>query len=87
MKGLLEDGYEAIFLGIGLPEPKVVPIFDGLSVEQGFYTSKNFLPLVAQASKPGERSMHARTYSLVHRHKQTLIQAHYTHICAYTLHK
>lgn len=54
MKGLLENGYEAVFLGIGLPEPKIIPIFDGLSVDQGFYTSKNFLPLVAESSKPGE---------------------------------
>ena len=54
MKGLLREGYEAIFLGIGLPEPKIIPIFDGLTPEQGFYTSKNFLPLVAQSSKPGK---------------------------------
>ncbi|XP_065905312.1 dihydropyrimidine dehydrogenase [NADP(+)]-like [Dysidea avara] len=53
VKGLLSEGYEAIFLGIGLPEPKIVPIFDGLTIEQGFYTSKNFLPVVAQSSKPG----------------------------------
>ena len=82
MKGLLEDGYEAIFLGIGLPEPKVVPIFDGLSVEQGFYTSKNFLPLIAQASKPGECSMHTHTHVPVHGHKPRHIytRAHCTHI-------
>ena len=54
VKGLLSEGYEAIFLGIGLPEPKIIPIFDGLTVEQGFYTSKNFLPIVAQSSKPGK---------------------------------
>lgn len=29
------------------------PIFKGLSTEQGFYSSKDFLPLVSQASKPG----------------------------------
>ena len=29
-------------------------MFDGLTVEQGFYTSKDFLPLVAKASKTGE---------------------------------
>ena len=54
VKGLLREGYEAIFLGVGLPEPKIIPIFDGLTPEQGFYTSKNFLPLVAQSSKPGK---------------------------------
>ncbi|XP_066584769.1 dihydropyrimidine dehydrogenase [NADP(+)] [Prorops nasuta] len=50
---LLDAGYEAIFLGIGLPEAKREPIFDGLSEEMGFYTSKTFLPAVARASKPG----------------------------------
>ena len=45
--------YKAIFVGIGLPDPKVIPMFEGLTEEQGFYTSKNFLPLVAKTSKPG----------------------------------
>ena len=53
VKGLLADGYEAVFLGIGLPDPKVIPLFKGLSTENGFYTSKDFLPVVATASKPG----------------------------------
>ena len=44
---------KAIFLGIGNPEPKVIPIFKGLSEDQGFFTSKSFLPKVAKASKPG----------------------------------
>ena len=38
---------------IGLPNPKIIPAFEGLTPEQGFYTSKSFLPLVAKASKPG----------------------------------
>ncbi|UYV65117.1 DPYD [Cordylochernes scorpioides] len=50
---LLEQGYKAVFLGIGLPQPKIIPIFEGLTPEQGFYTSKQFLPLVSRASKPG----------------------------------
>lgn len=50
---LKNQGYEAVFLGIGLPEPKVDPIFQGLTTAEGFYTSKNFLPLVSKASKPG----------------------------------
>ncbi|XP_048457497.1 dihydropyrimidine dehydrogenase a, tandem duplicate 1 [Rhincodon typus] len=50
---LKRDGYEAAFIGIGLPEPKRDHIFEGLTVEHGFYTSKEFLPLVAKASKPG----------------------------------
>ena len=29
-------------------------MFEGLSSEQGFYTSKDFLPLVTAASKAGE---------------------------------
>lgn len=53
IKGLVRDGYEAIFVGIGLPDPKIIPIFEGLTVDQGFYTSKDFLPLVAKTSKPG----------------------------------
>uniref|UniRef100_A0A6I8NLA2 Dihydropyrimidine dehydrogenase [NADP(+)] n=1 Tax=Ornithorhynchus anatinus TaxID=9258 RepID=A0A6I8NLA2_ORNAN len=50
---LKEEGYKAAFIGIGLPEPNKDSIFQDLSVDQGFYTSKDFLPLVAKASKPG----------------------------------
>ncbi|XP_036441571.1 dihydropyrimidine dehydrogenase a, tandem duplicate 1 [Colossoma macropomum] len=50
---LKEEGYKAIFIGIGLPQANRHRIFEGLSMEQGFYTSKDFLPLVAKASKPG----------------------------------
>lgn len=53
IKGLREDGHEAIFVGIGLPDAKVTPMFEGLTVEQGFYTSKDFLPVVSKTSKPG----------------------------------
>ena len=53
VKGLLQDGYEAVFLGIGLPDPKLIPMFQDLTVENGFYSSKNFLPLVSSTSKPG----------------------------------
>ena len=53
MRGLLSEGYEAVFVGIGLPDPKVAPMFEGLTAEEGFYTSKDFLPVVAVASKPG----------------------------------
>ncbi len=52
LKSLIEQ-YKAVFLGIGLPNPKRIPIFEGLTIEQGFFTSKEFLPLVAKASKPG----------------------------------
>uniref|UniRef100_A0A8C4R5N1 Dihydropyrimidine dehydrogenase [NADP(+)] n=1 Tax=Eptatretus burgeri TaxID=7764 RepID=A0A8C4R5N1_EPTBU len=50
---LQKNGFKAIFLGIGLPEPQRSPEFDFLTPEQGFYTSKDLLPLVATASKPG----------------------------------
>ena len=42
-----------MFVGIGMPDPKRIPMFEGLTKEQGFYTSKDFLPLVSSASKPG----------------------------------
>ena len=35
-------------LGIGNPEPKTIPIFAGLTEEQGYHTSKSFLPKVIQ---------------------------------------
>ncbi|XP_070150339.1 dihydropyrimidine dehydrogenase [NADP(+)] [Polyergus mexicanus] len=50
---LQDAGYKAIFLGIGLPEPKNIPIFENLTLEMGFFTSKSFLPAVAKGSKPG----------------------------------
>lgn len=50
---LKEEGYKAVFLRIGLPQANRHNIFDGLSAEQGFFTSKDFLPFVAKASKPG----------------------------------
>lgn len=53
VKGLLENGHDAVFLGIGLPEPTIAPIFKGLSQQNGFFTSKDFLPLVSSGSKPG----------------------------------
>ncbi|PAA50679.1 hypothetical protein BOX15_Mlig007577g1 [Macrostomum lignano] len=53
LASLKSEGYACAFLGFGLPNPKLIPAFKGLTVEQGFYTSKEFLPLVAAASKPG----------------------------------
>lgn len=53
VQGLLDSGVDAIFLGIGLPEPTINPIFKDLNENHGFYTSKNFLPMVADGSKPG----------------------------------
>ncbi|KAG7177054.1 Dihydropyrimidine dehydrogenase [NADP(+)]-like, partial [Homarus americanus] len=53
IKNLQQKGYEAIFVGIGLPHPKKIGIFADLNIDMGFYTSKDFLPLVTGASKPG----------------------------------
>ncbi|KAL3123536.1 hypothetical protein niasHT_006615 [Heterodera trifolii] len=50
---LQKQGVKAVFIGIGMPEPKRAPMFDGLTPANGFYTSKDFLPLVAKASKSG----------------------------------
>lgn len=43
-----EMGFKAVFVGIGNPEPKRIPIFEGLTEAQGFYTSKDFLPKVTR---------------------------------------
>ncbi|XP_065069979.1 dihydropyrimidine dehydrogenase [NADP(+)]-like [Rhopilema esculentum] len=50
---LKKSGYEAIFLGMGLPQPKIIPQFEGLTRSHGFWTSKDFLPVVSKASKAG----------------------------------
>lgn len=49
----LQKEADAIFLGIGLPQAKIDKVFEGLTVANGFYTSKDFLPLVSGGSKPG----------------------------------
>jgi dihydropyrimidine dehydrogenase (NADP+) len=47
LKNLREDlGFAATFIGIGNPQPKTIPIFEGLTEENGYYTSKGFLPKV-----------------------------------------
>ncbi|ELU18829.1 hypothetical protein CAPTEDRAFT_161594 [Capitella teleta] len=53
LQGLRNSGYQAVFLGIGLPDPKKLPLFQDLTEQMGFYTSKDFLPKVSAASKPG----------------------------------
>uniref|UniRef100_A0A4W3GZT4 Dihydropyrimidine dehydrogenase [NADP(+)] n=1 Tax=Callorhinchus milii TaxID=7868 RepID=A0A4W3GZT4_CALMI len=64
LETLKQNGYEAIFIGIGLPEPKRDHIFKGLTMENGFYTSKDFLPLVAKASKAGMCACNSRLPTL-----------------------
>jgi dihydropyrimidine dehydrogenase (NADP+) len=51
LESLSKDGYEAVFVGTGLPAPQAGKIFDKEIV--GVYSSKSFLPLVSAASKPG----------------------------------
>ena len=53
IKNMKEKGFDAIFIGIGNPEPKTIPIFSGLDEAKGYFTSKSFLPAVARASKAG----------------------------------
>jgi len=53
LEKMRNDGFAAAFIGIGNPEPKTIPIFDGLTEENGYFTSKGFLPKVARASKAG----------------------------------
>lgn len=53
LNGMKEEGYKSIFIGIGLPEAKVSPVFENLTNEMGYYTSKTFLPQVSKGSKPG----------------------------------
>ncbi len=43
--------HKAVFIGIGNPEPKVIPIFKDLTEQQGFYTSKSFLPKVSKEKR------------------------------------
>ena len=50
---LRKDGAKAIFLGLGMPNPTKSPVFAGLDGKAGFWTSKDFLPKVAAASKAG----------------------------------
>ncbi|KAG7235750.1 hypothetical protein INR49_002252 [Caranx melampygus] len=53
LTSLREEGFKAVFIGIGLPQANRAKIFQGLTMDQGFFTSKDFLPLVASASKKG----------------------------------
>lgn len=50
---LKSQGYKVVFIGIGYPEANLIPIFQGLTPEMGFFTSKTFLPRVSYGSKAG----------------------------------
>mmetsp|Transcript_6753 Transcript_6753/g.16549 ORF Transcript_6753/g.16549 Transcript_6753/m.16549 type:complete len:1118 (+) Transcript_6753:44-3397(+) len=49
----LKKDHAAVFLGIGLYKAKKASMFEGLGPEHGVWTSKEFLPHVSEASKPG----------------------------------
>lgn len=51
LKQIQPGGFKVVYLGIGKPQPKIISIFKGLNQSNGFYTSKDFLPLVSRASK------------------------------------
>ncbi|XP_068197408.1 dihydropyrimidine dehydrogenase [NADP(+)] [Antennarius striatus] len=53
LMSIKEKGFKAVFIGIGLPQANRAKMFEGLNMDQGFFTSKDFLPMVASASKPG----------------------------------
>ncbi|XP_068140700.1 dihydropyrimidine dehydrogenase [NADP(+)]-like [Drosophila tropicalis] len=50
---LLMEGFDAVYLGIGLPDPVSLPIFKDLTAQMGYYSSKTFLPKVSRGSKLG----------------------------------
>uniref|UniRef100_A0A8C1NMH7 Dihydropyrimidine dehydrogenase [NADP(+)] n=1 Tax=Cyprinus carpio TaxID=7962 RepID=A0A8C1NMH7_CYPCA len=56
LTSLKEKGFQVVFVGIVLPQANRDKIFEGLTIEQGFYTSKDFLPLFAKASMCNCRS-------------------------------
>lgn len=70
---LLKSGHDAIFLGIGLPEPTIAPIFNGLTQQNGFFTSKDFLPLVSSGSKPGMCACKASAPQLPQLHGNVIV--------------
>lgn len=53
LEKLKKEGVKAAFIGIGNPEPKKDKAFEGLTPQQGYYTSKDFLLAVTTSSKPG----------------------------------
>ncbi|CAG0921810.1 unnamed protein product, partial [Notodromas monacha] len=67
------EGTDAIFLGLGHPEPKIIPAFEGLTQEQGFFTSKDFLPVVSSASKPGMCACKSNSLALPKLHGRVIV--------------
>ena len=67
---LKADGAKAVLVATGLPAPQTHAAFDGLTSSQGFWTSKDFLPQVARASKIG---MCSKACSLPKMQGQTVV--------------
>jgi dihydropyrimidine dehydrogenase (NADP+) len=47
----LQETHPVVFVGIGLPNPQKDKVFQGLTENEGFFTSKSFLPKVMDSSK------------------------------------
>eukprot|EP00922_Rhytidocystis_sp_ex-Travisia-forbesii_P046269 GHVS01068985.1.p2 GENE.GHVS01068985.1~~GHVS01068985.1.p2 ORF type:complete len:501 (+),score=63.24 GHVS01068985.1:1414-2916(+) len=63
-----DEGRGAVFLGIGLYNAKNSAVFEKLGPQNGVWTSKEFLPRVAAASKPGSCSCSTGAIPEVGRH-------------------
>jgi len=73
VQSLKDEGFGAVFLGFGLPTANTDPAFAGLEAGQGFYTSKDFLPQVSKASKPGMCCKGAATPALPALHGTVMV--------------
>ena len=73
VESLKNEGFKTIFVGIGLPDAKRDKIFEGLTTEMGFYTSKDFLPLVSKGSKPGVCACKSAAPSLPNLHGNVIV--------------
>ncbi|ESN92737.1 hypothetical protein HELRODRAFT_69873, partial [Helobdella robusta] len=73
LTSLRREGFKAIFIGIGHPDPNRNSMFDNLTSDHGFYTSKDFLPLVCQNSKAGMCSCKQTSPSLPKLHGVVIV--------------
>lgn len=73
-----------MFIGIGLPEAKVSPVFENLTNEMGYYTSKIFLPQVSQGSKPGKTNYFISHLKLLFSIIQIVTYIYYTFLTTTT---
>jgi dihydropyrimidine dehydrogenase (NADP+) len=73
VESLKKAGNRAVFVGCGMPEPTINPLFKDLSVSHGFYSSKSFLPLVSAGSKPGMCSCKSEDAPLPNLHGRVVV--------------